>query len=64
MMIDKIMAYENEELSWAATVELFAELISTGTAWVLQGSYGRMAESFIYNRMIDDNGNILIDLED
>ena len=47
-MIDKMIAYESGELSDTETLELFSELIRTGMAWKLQGSYGRTA-----NRLID-----------
>ena len=45
--IDKIMDYENGELSEEQTLELFQELIDTGLCWQLQGSYGRMAKQLI-----------------
>ena len=41
--VTKIVQYENGELNDEETVELFQELINTGLAWQLQGSYGRMA---------------------
>jgi hypothetical protein len=47
-MIDKMIAYESGELTDTETLELFSELIRTGMAWKLQGSYGRTA-----NRLID-----------
>jgi hypothetical protein len=43
-----MIAYESGELSDTETLELFSELIRTGMAWKLQGSYGRTA-----NRLID-----------
>jgi hypothetical protein len=45
--VDKIIAYENGELDEDGTVELFQNLIDTGAAWSLQGSYGRAAEALI-----------------
>lgn len=45
--IDKIMDYENGELSEDEVVELFQELVDTGLAWKLQGSYGRTAKALI-----------------
>jgi hypothetical protein len=41
------MAYENEDLSEAEVVAGFQELINSGLAWKLQGSYGRQATRLI-----------------
>ena len=40
---DKIIAYENDEMSQEEVIEFFQELIDTGAAWRLQGHYGRTA---------------------
>ena len=45
--IDKIMAFESGELDEGDIIELFQELIDSGLAWQLQGSYGRMAQNLI-----------------
>ena len=45
--IDKILAFENGELSFDETVNLFQELIDDGLCWKLQGIYGRQAMVFI-----------------
>jgi hypothetical protein len=45
--VSKIMAYENGELSDEETIQFFQELIDSGLAWRLQGSYGRMAQRLI-----------------
>ena len=42
-----IIAYEQDELDYDDTVELFQQLIDNGMAWTLQGSYGRMAARLI-----------------
>jgi hypothetical protein len=47
MNVDAIIKYENGELFQDEIVELFQELVDTGDAWRLQGSYGRMAAALI-----------------
>jgi len=54
-LINLIIRYENGQLSEGDTLGLFQELVDTGMAWELQGSYGRMAnhlieEQYIYDR--------------
>jgi hypothetical protein len=46
-LISSIIEYENGNLTDEETVEFFQELVDTGLAWDLQGSYGRMAEHLI-----------------
>jgi hypothetical protein len=57
-LVDSIMAYESGELSDAETVELFSELVQSGMAWNLQGSYGRMATTLIQNGFLTPDGEI------
>ena len=60
MLIENLMKYENGELNFDESVELFAHLIETGLAWTLQGSYGRVARSLIKKGYVDMYGNILV----
>ena len=52
-MIDKIIAYEQGELSDEETLELFQTLVDNGMAWILQGSYGRQAMAFLEAGLIE-----------
>lgn len=56
--VDSIIAYENGELSDQEVVYLFAELVQSGMAWSLQGSYGRTALALIEEGWIDHEGNV------
>ena len=46
-LISKIIEYESGILSDDQTIDLFQDLVDSGLAWSLQGSYGRMAEYLI-----------------
>jgi len=46
-MLDFIIAYEAGELSDNEIIAGFQELIDSGTAWQLQGSYGRQAMELV-----------------
>lgn len=45
--VDKIIAFELGELNKEEVIELFQELVDSGLAWQLQGSYGRTAARLI-----------------
>ena len=47
-IVDKIMRWEQGEMTTEdEVVEFFQELVDTGVAWSLQGSYGRTATALI-----------------
>jgi len=46
-IVDRITAYEDGTASDADIVTLFQDLVDTGMAWQLQGSYGRTAAAMI-----------------
>ena len=53
-----IISYELGELDYDATVELFQNLVDSGLAWVLQGSYGRMATDLINSGVISEASSV------
>jgi hypothetical protein len=57
-LVDNIIAYEQGELSDQEVVRLFADLVRSGMAWSLQGSYGRTATALIKEGWIDREGNV------
>ena len=61
--IGYIVAYENGELRGDKVLRLFSELIKTGKAWSLQGSYGRQAEALINRGYLSAEGKILKTVE-
>lgn len=56
--VDRIIAYESGELNTIEVVELFADLVKSGMAWTLQGSYGRSAQSLINSGFITAEGEV------
>jgi hypothetical protein len=57
-LVDSIIAYELGELNDQEVVCLFADLVKSGMAWSLQGSYGRTANALIEEGWIDSDGNV------
>jgi hypothetical protein len=56
--VTAIMEYEDGSLSARAELELFSELVKDGTAWQLQGHYGRTAKSYIDQGLLYEDGEI------
>lgn len=46
-VVGKIIEFESGEMDEEQVIELFQELVDTGMAWQLQGSYGRAAADLI-----------------
>jgi hypothetical protein len=59
-LVDSIIAYEQGELNDQEVVCLFADLVKSGMAWSLQGSYGRTANALIKEGWIDREGNVTL----
>jgi len=57
-VVDKIIEYENGEMTTEDTVEFFSELVKSGMAWTLQGHYGRTASALIDNGVLNVAGDI------
>ena len=53
-----IVAYENGDLSDRGSLILFGQLIASGQAWTLQGSYGRTAVALIREGLIGQDGAV------
>ncbi len=56
--IDKIIAYEQGELSANEILDLFSGLVGTGLVYRLQGSYGRTAEALIKAGYLNTDGKV------
>jgi hypothetical protein len=63
-ILDFIIDYEAGDVDEQQFIEGFADLIRTGQAWCLQGSYGRTAVSLIDQGIISSTGEILSDLSE
>ena len=58
-LVDRIMSYENGDMSEDEIVSFFGELIRSGLAWQLQGSYGRTAIALIKHGALSQSGEVL-----
>ena len=61
--IERIMDYENGELTFDETLNLFQDLVDSGLAWSLQGSYGREAVELLRQGLIHARTPIARDLK-
>lgn len=50
--INGIIAFESGELDEDGIITLFQQLVDSGVAWQLQGSYGRMAQALIEEGLV------------
>ena len=50
----QILAFEMGALEDEQVLDLFQELVNTGLAWQLQGSYGRTAAALIEEGLIEE----------
>ena len=57
--VTRIIAFESGELDFKGTLHLFADLIKSGQAWTLPGSYGRNARALIDQGYISEDGEVL-----
>ena len=56
--VDLIIDYECGELNDVRTLKMFAEMVKDGSAWTLQGHYGRTAHALIEDRFITQAGEL------
>jgi len=57
-LVNEMMAYEEGTLAPSFVLDLFGNLVSTGMAWSLQGSYGRQAAQFIESGYLTEEGEV------
>ena len=58
-ILTQILAFEDGELDYDDELAFFGQLIATGLAWSLQGSYGRTAADLIEQGLISTEGEVL-----
>jgi hypothetical protein len=57
--VDFIITFENGEATDKEIVDGFANLVKSGMAWSLQGTYGRIAKALIEQGYINKQGEVL-----
>ncbi len=62
-LVTTIIAFESGQLDSADTIVFFSELIKSGMAWQLQGSYGRASRNLILQGYLNNKGDITCNLE-
>jgi len=60
--VEDIIRYEEGDMEEAEAVQFFADLIASGLAWQLQGSYGRGAAALIRDGIVSPEGKVLVDV--
>lgn len=57
--VGELIAFESGNMTMKEEVELFSKLLKSGMVWKLQGFYGRIANSFIENKILSKDGRIM-----
>ena len=57
--IDNIIAYEQGKLDRDSTIAMFQQMVNDGSAWTLQGHYGRTAKALLDAVYIQPKQNIV-----
>ena len=52
--IEKLGAYENDEMDQDEIIKFFQEMVDDGIAWKLQGHYGRVADVLIESGLVKE----------
>lgn len=58
-VVGAIIEFESGQLDDDGVLRLFSELVKSGMAWSLQGSYGRAAQRLIDGGYLSPEGEIL-----